>query len=358
MAKLRVAVIGAGNGGQTMAGHLGMIGHRVRLYNRTASKLGPIQKCGGIKLTEAVHGFGKIEMASERIGDVVDDAEVIMITTTADAHSQIALMLTPYLKDQQIVVLNPGRTLGALEVKKIFNSKIPEKKIFVAEAQSLVYACRMDGPGSVRVIGVKDKVLLSAWPQSDLSLVLEKLHHLYPCFVPVESILITGLENFGAIFHTAIVLFNAAAIERGDSFYFYNDITPQIAMFLKNLDEERVKIGAAYGFKLHTCEEWVSFAYKNVEGNDLYSKMRNNPAYFKILAPKHIRSRLLTEDIPTGILPMIELGKVAGVELPLMNSVFNIGQALLEENFLVAGRTLANLGLEGKSVSDILEYLK
>lgn len=357
MDKLTVAIIGAGNGGQAMAGHLGMIGHRVRLYNRTESKLEPIKKYGGIALTEAVQGFGKIEMVSGEMSNVIRGAEIIMVTTTADAHDQIALSMAPYLEDGQVVVLNPGRTLGALEVKNIFNSIIPEKKIFVAETQSLIYACRIETPGVVRVIGVKNRVLLASWPESDMKIVLKKLENLYPYFIPVESVLITSLENIGAIFHPAIVLFNAAAIERGNSFYFYNDITPQISLFLKKLDEERLKIGAAYGFNLHSCEEWISFAYSNIDGNDLYSKMKNNPAYFKILAPQNIKSRLLMEDIPTGILPMIELGKVAGLELPLMTSVFTIGQALLEENFLSTGRTLSNLGLEGKTLSEIKNYL-
>lgn len=358
MKNLTIAIIGAGNGGQAMAGHLGMLGHRVRLFNRNTDTLDRIRKRGGIELKEAIKGFGEIELASGNMADVVKGTEIVMVTTTADAHGEIALLMAPHLEDGQIVVLNPGRTLGALEVKKIFDGQIPNKNILVAEAQSLVYACRMETPGVVRIIGVKDRVLISAWPRADLEVILGRLKYLYSCFVPVESVLITSLENFGAIFHTAIVLFNAAAIERGNSFYFYNDITPQISLFLKKLDEERLKIGEAYGYKLHSCDEWVSFAYDGVEGNDLYTKMKNNPAYFKILAPTHIRSRLLMEDIPTGILPMIELGKVAGLELPLMNSIFVIGQALLEEDFMATGRSLSNLGLQGKSVWEIRRMLR
>jgi opine dehydrogenase len=351
---LEVSVIGMGSGGHAVAGHLGMLGHRVRVFNRTASKLEAIASSGGVELTEVIKGFGRVELVSGNVADIVRGAKVIMVTTTADAHAAVAGLVAPYLEDGQIILLNPGRTLGAFEVRRIFDLLIPDRKVYVAEAQSLVYACRLEKPGLVRIIGVKDKVLLSTLPASDIRLVSEKLKALYTCFFPVQNGLITSLENVGAIFHPPIVLFNAAAIERGNVFRFYNDITPQISSFLNKIDKERLMVGDAYGVALHTAEEWVSFAYSNIHGTDLYSKMKNNPAYFEVLAPQSIKSRMLMEDIPTGILPMMELGRAAGLDLPLMSSVLRIAQSLLDWDFYTSGRTLSRLGLAGKSVRDII----
>jgi opine dehydrogenase len=358
MGKLIVAVIGAGNGGQAMAGHLGMNGHKVRLYNRTESVLEPIRTAGGIELKDAIQGFGEVAFASNDIGSVVKNADIIMVTTTADAHRYIAQQLAPHLEDGQIIVLNPGRTLGALEVRSVLSRLVPNKRLFVAEAQSLVYACRAERAGLIRVIGIKDRVLLAALPATDTRIVLDRLKSIYSCFNAAEHILITSLENIGAILHPAIVLFNAAAIERGNSFYFYNDMTPHVAAFLSKLDKERLAIGKAFDIELHNLEEWISFAYSNIEGDDLCSKMKNNPAYYKILAPQAINSRLLMEDIPTGILPMIELGKAAGIELPLMTSIFEIGQSLLEVDFKTTGRTLKSLDLSGKNTVEILRAVQ
>jgi opine dehydrogenase len=85
--------------------------------------------------------------------------------------------------------------------------------------------------------------------------------------------------------------------------------------------------------------------------------MQNNPAYYKILSPPNLNTRLLYEDVPTGILPLSELGKMAGVETPLLTSVLNISQTLLNIDFVKTGRTLRNLGLENTSASDFLKSL-
>jgi opine dehydrogenase len=65
----------------------------------------------------------------------------------------------------------------------------------------------------------------------------------------------------------------------------------------------------------------------------------------------------LLEDIPTGILPMIELGTLCNLELPLLESILNITQALLQIDFRVSGRTLKNLALNNLSRQEFLNLV-
>lgn len=46
-------------------------------------------------------------------------AKIIMVVTPAAGHQDIAQRLSPYLEEGQIIVLNPGRTGGALEVRQV-----------------------------------------------------------------------------------------------------------------------------------------------------------------------------------------------------------------------------------------------
>lgn len=353
---MNISIIGAGSGGQAMAGHFAMLGHKVSLYNRTQSKLAVIQAQQSIILNEAIRGVGYLHRVTSHLAEAIDGAELIMVTTTADAHRELAEKMAPYLNDEQIVVLNPGRTLGALEFASTVR-KLTAKRVYIAEAQSLIYACRAETPGQVRVIGVKNKVLLAAYPNADTEHVLRKVNAVYPCFVKARNILETSLENIGAMLHPSVILFNAATIERGQGFYFYNDMTPAIASFLEQIDHERLMIGRAFGLNLMPVSEWVSYAYNNIKGVDLCEKMKNNPAYFKILAPTSLHSRLLLEDIPTGILPLTELAKLADVKTPLLESVLNIAQALLQIDFHQKGRTLKNLGIDNLTVNELLNQL-
>ena len=111
------------------------------------------------------------------------------------------------------------------------------------------------------------------------------------------------------------------------------------------------------GVDLLSVTEWIKFAYKDTEGDTLCERMKNNPAYHDIKAPGTIFTRQLTEDIPTGVLPIMELGKAAGVEVPLLTSMVNTIEALLDIDLHTNGRSLKNLGLEGKSKDEILNFI-
>ena len=353
----KIAIIGAGNGGQTMAGHLSMMGHQVSLYDIDVPKMKALKDLGGIRLEGCLNGYGKIDTITTDIQVAVEGAEIIMVTTVANAHRAVAKSLAPCLVDGQVVLLNPGRTCGALVFKQTLKNEGCTKRIYLGEAQTLVYACRVIENGHVNVIGIKDEVLLSGLPAKDTDYILQKLNPIFPCFQKADNVLRTSLENIGAMFHPCVLLFNAATIERNELFWFYRDMTEQVAEFIEKFDRERLAVGKAYGVDLLSVREWIKFAYKDTEGETLCERMRNNPAYHDIKSPSTIFTRQLTEDIPTGVLPILELGKAAGVETPLLESMVHICEALLNMDLHTNGRSLKNLGLDGMSKDAILNYI-
>jgi opine dehydrogenase len=340
-----------------MAGALALAGCRVRLWNRDGGRLHAVRQSGCIRLQGAVQGAGVVECCTEDLGIAIRGAALIFVVTTADAHEVLAEQLAPLVEDGQFVLLNPGRTCGAMAVRSVLDRLCPDKDVVVGEAQSLVFACRAEG-ATVRIIGAKDFVPVAACPGRDTARLLAAVQPLFPSFHAAETVLHTGFENIGAIFHPAIVLFNAAAIERGQSFYFYQDMTPRIARFLSALDEERIAAGAAYGIRLNSIFEWIQKAYPQTLGDTLCARLRTNPAYDEILAPESLSSRLLTEDLPTGLVPLHSLGTAVGVPMPLTRALVDLGGALLERDFWTEGRTLVSLGLGGLGPAQILEHLR
>lgn len=354
---MKIAVIGAGNGGQAIAGYAALKGYDVSLFDRNEAKVKELQEKGSIELRGQIKGGGYISRYASNIGDVVADADLVMITTVANAHADVAKAMAPYIKEGQIIILNPGRTCGALVFRQALNEAGCCKRYYLGEAQTLVYACRIIENGVVNVIGIKDDVLLAALPASDTDYIIDKINPLYPCFIKTDNVLRTGLENIGAIFHPCVCLFNAATIERQNEFYFYRDMTEQIATFIEKFDAERLAVGKAYGIDLLGVREWIKFAYNNTKGETLCERMKNNPAYYDIKGPGSIFTRQLTEDIPTGVLPIMELGKAAGVETPLFQSMIEVIASLLNMDFHTDGRSIKNLGLEGKSKEEIINFI-
>lgn len=354
---MKISVVGAGNGGQSIAGYMAMIGYDVTLFDIDVNKVDLLRSKRGIQLEGRLSGFGRIGKITNNWLEAIKGMDLVMVTTVANAHDSVARNMAPFLEDGQVVILNPGRTCGALVFKQALKESNCEKQIYVAEAQTLVYACRLIDTGHVNVIGIKDEVLLSALPAKDTEHVLSVISPIYPCFKKADNVLRTSLENIGAMFHPCVLLFNAATIERNEEFWFYRDMTQQIACFIEKFDKERLAVGRAYGIDLLSVNEWIKFAYNNTQGDTLCERMRSNPAYHDIKSPSTIFTRQLMEDIPTGVLPIMELGRAAGVSTPLLDSMINICSALLDLDMRSEGRTLKNLGLEGLGIKAILDKI-
>lgn len=355
---MKISVIGAGNGGQAISTYASMQGYTVSLYDRDVEKIERLRKLDCFTLEGKITGKTKIANITDNVRESVRDAHIIMVTTTANAHVIVAQSVAPFVEDGQVFILNPGRTCGALVFRQALVEAGCKKHVYIAEAQTLVYACRVVEDGTVNVIGVKDEVLLSAIPSTDTSYVLSQINPLYPCMRPAANVLRTSLENIGAIFHPCVLLLNAGTIERKTEFYFYRDMTERIAAFIEAVDAERLAVGRAYGVELLGVCDWIKFAYKDTAGDTLCERMRNNPGYHDIKSPTSVFVRQLTEDIPTGIIPMMELGKKAGLEMALFQSITSLASTLLGMDLYAEGRTLERLGLAKKTQEEIINFIK
>ena len=152
---MKVAILGAGNGGQAIAGYLAMHNYDVALYDIAEEKINELKTLGGIQLEGRIEGFGKVACITTDIAEAVRGAEIVMVTTVANAHRAVAKSIAPYIEEGQVIILNPGRTCGALVFKQTLNESGCTKRYYLGEAQTLVYACRVIENGHVNVIGIK-----------------------------------------------------------------------------------------------------------------------------------------------------------------------------------------------------------
>lgn len=352
-----VTVIGAGNGGKAMAAHLAIMGAKVTLYNRTWKNIEAINGRGGISLRgkDADQNFGKISLMTSNIEEAVRASRIIMVVVPADAHAEIAQRIANHLVDGQIIVLNPGRTFGAFEFRKILSENNCSANVIVAETQTFIYASRSEGPAQALIYRIKDAVPLAAFPADGTPKVLKALKPYYPQFIDGKTVLHTGLDNIGAIFHPTITLHNAGRIEStGGEFQFYLEgVTPAIAKVMEAIDRERVRIGTALGIKLMTACEWLKMAY-DVEGQDLYETIRMQAGYRGIQAPPTINHRYINEDIPMSLVPMASLGNMLGVRVRGMESIIRLASIIRNKDYWKLGRTVESLGLSNQMPENLL----
>lgn len=348
------AVIGAGNGGCAMAAHLSFMGFPVNLYNRTEGKLKDIRKFGGIRLEGAVEGFGRLNKITADMEEAVRDADVIMITTPATGHRDIATLAAPFLREGQIIILNPGRTGGALEFRNVLRQKGIRKEVIIAEAQTFIYACRILSPVLVKIYSVKKEVKLAAIPAYKTKKVVSILNNAYPQFQAARNILETSLNNIGAVFHPAPTILNSARIETtgGNFDYYIEGISPAVAKIIEKIDKERLDVATALGISADSVLEWLKYTY-GAEGKNLYETIQNTQAYEGIKAPDTVDVRYIFEDVPCSLVPIASFGRLAGISTPTIDSVIELASVMHGVDYCEKGRTVDKLGLEGLNIDQI-----
>jgi len=359
--KAHYTVIGAGHGGKAMAAHLALMGFPVTLYNRTPENIAVIKTRGGIELKSyegGPHGFGRLALVTSDMGEALEQAEVIMVVVPATAHADIARAATPHLRDGQIILLNPGRTGGVLEFTHVLRECGCTADVTVAEAETLIYASRSEGPAQARIFRIKDAVPLAALPATRTPRVLEALALAFPLFIDGVSVLHTSLNNMGAIFHPALTLFNAGRIEStaGEFQFYIEGVTPSVALILEALDRERVTVAASLGIRARTGVEWLRMAY-DATGANLYEAIHNQPGYRGIKAPPTLNHRYITEDVPMSLVPIAALGQRYGVRVRGMDSIVRMACIIHRTDYWRRGRTLDRLGIDQLGVGEIIQFV-
>jgi opine dehydrogenase len=358
---IKYAVIGAGNGGKAMAAHLALMGFQVALYNRTAAHITAIKARGGIDLESydgGPRGFGCLALVTAEIEAAVNFANVIMVVVPSSAHAEVAKSIAPHLRSGQIVILHPGRTCGAIEVAKVLCDENCQADVTVAEAGTFIYASRSDGPAQARIFRIKEALPLAALPATRTADVLDAIHEAYPQFIDGRNVLMTGLDNMGAVFHPALTLLNAGRIEStGGDFQFYIDgVTPAVARVLEVIDRERVTVASALGIRAQTAMEWLKMAY-DASGADLNEAIHNQPGYYGINAPATLNHRYLFEDIPMSLVPIAALGQRYGVSTGGIDSIIKLACIVHRTDYWRRGCTLEKLGIDRLSVSELTHYV-
>jgi opine dehydrogenase len=358
--KISVAVLGAGHGGLALAGYLAQRGHLVALWNRSPERVAPVSERRGIAL--ASHGtlatHAPIALATSDMGAALAGARVIFVAVPACAHAAVARECAAHLRHGQTVLLLPGRTGGALEFRRVLREAGCRAHIVLGEANTFPFAARCVGPASAVLYGAKAEVMAAALPANDTPRLLAACRPYLPMLCPARSVLHTGFANLGAILHPVITLLNADRIEAGDSFDFYcHGVTANVADTLAAADAERLQVAGAYGVPACSLRDWIARAYDH-HADTLLAAVGGNPSYVGIKAPTTLEHRYLLEDVPTGLIPLLQLGRAAWLDLPVLGRLVQLARQRLKSKLWQQERTLDRLGLDRLGAADIQAYIE
>lgn len=351
------AIIGGGNGGQSMAAHLGVQGKSVKIFDVMQETVDAINEKGGIDVEGAVNGFGKVELASTDIGEVIKGTDIVVVVLPSLYHESIARKCAPYLEDGQVVVIHPSSTFAALEFKKVLEEENCTKDVIIGETCTLLYACRLNKPASTHIFGIKNMVTVAAIPASKNDILLERLNSAFPQFKAAKNVLQTSLENINAMMHPGPTILNTSKIENEEDFMYYLDgITPSIGKYVQAMDKERRAIGKALNLDLPSIDDLYREMY-DAKGETLSELVKSVKAYNGVKGQKTLRTRYVLEDIPNSLQPMSSIGKMLGINTKNIDCIINLAKVMLEGEF-IEGRTVESVGIDGLTREELLQYVE
>jgi len=425
MKSQNITVIGAGGGALPTAAYSASLGHKVNLWNRTLENVVEVIEAGrkfkkkglidllfsnshadeiwrqslnantnkilsrceeannrlktitGVKDLTILPVFLNAVYAGENeIEKAVKDADIIRVIIPSTGHRYIAELMAPYLGKkgkEQIVLLEPGRTFGAVEVYNILKEKGTDLNLVtVAEAGTFVYASRILDANLARIMGVKKHVPVAAIPAERTSKIADYVRKfLHPQFNESGdgTVLYTSFDNMGAIFHAKLMPLLAGLVDVVNMYnkdplpldlkieYYRQAVNESIGRVLEKADEERVAVAKAYGVKVPTARKWLERSY-GINGATLDEALSNCHEYTGIMLPDSVNVRYIFEDCRTSALPIFLLGEKAGVQCPSLYAAVIDGGALLNQDFTKDGRTLESMGIKDLSVEQIKKLAK
>jgi len=352
MAIKKIAVLGAGNGGCAAAADLTLRGFEVRLFSRSDKTLLPIMKRGGITLVEGgAENLAGLYFVSTLIIPVVNGADLIIVAAPSVAHEYLAKSLAPYLRDGQIILLNPGHTGGSLHFAHLLRSLGCRADFKLCETVTLTYICRMAGPARVEVYRRTTNLRCAAFPAKLIAELVGDITPVFPNIVAAENVIATGFANINAIMHPAGMLGNAGWIEKtgGDFLYYREGITPSVAAWIEAVDRERLEIVRRFGLEALRFvdifqQSGLTSEDARVSGS-VYRAIHESEPNRSIKSPPSLDHRYIKEDVGYGLVPMAEIGGLLGVKTPVMEALITLASAALGIDFRSAGLTLEKMGL-------------
>lgn len=363
---MEVAIFGAGNGASALACDLSLRGHNVRLWENPAFSANIEYLLANGRMvtsTGAVSGKAQLSCVTTNAEEALDGAEVIFVIMPSFGQESAFNYMVPHIKAGQAVFIMPGN-FGSIALYSKLKANGNAGGVLIGEADTIPYAARLLTDKTCNVFGVKGSMAMSAIPSSDINTLLERLQKVLPLrLTTLPSVMAVGLANTNMIIHCPTMIMNAGRIESGERFSFYTDgMTSSVCKVMEKMDEERLAVAAAFGYKLVTEFEDALSNY-DLDGSRyscLHDIFSTHPVYSKMGkdSPQSVTHRYLTEDVPYLLVPLAELGDIAGIPTPTVDSIIKLAGIVNDTDFMCSGRGIKSMGVEAPSVSSITKMLK
>lgn len=354
----KYVIIGAGNGGQSLAGDMSLRGIKpAAIYDINAPGIDAIRKKGGIQMSgPVVNGFAQIDLATTNLKEAVDVGDVFFICITSNAYRTFAREVASYVKPGQTFLLIPGYVGSSMIFAKALRENGVIEMPLIGETISFPYATRLIEPAHAGIKARKYALPIAAFPAERNEELLDIVKPAIFEAVLGRDSLSVGFNNVNPATHIVPYLLNIDKVEkqRPEDFDFHAWGTETVQRIKQQLDEERCEVMDAMGLEVITYNEFMDLCYKGKN----YTPLPQNESTGLPTTSKQVPDRYIDEDVPMGIVPMARFAKLTGTRVPVINTMIELASIVRQKDFKAFGITLDDMGLEGMEMKEILQYVR
>ncbi len=352
----RVTILGAGSSGMSTAAWLKSQGWETTLCDTPEqSEFDAIKKQKGIILrgNTGSNGCHMPDRLTYDFAEALSDTDRVIICTSAGRHKEIAERVAPLAREGQAFLISPGNFGSFLFREEL--EKQGKTGVYVAELSGNLWACRSHASGEVLVASpLKPALKMAALPACDT----ENVIRIFDGVLPLEGaghVLEASLNSPNVVSHVAGAIVNAVDIERkGKEFAFFLDGMGETTLkCFGAVEKERNAVLETLGMEIYSPSS-EGFMRTLMDR----SSHRELDLFRELDGPSDFAHRYVSEDAACGMAMLVSLGKAYKVPVSFCEALLVMARAINGEDYLVSGRTLENLGLDGLTKEELLKRLE
>jgi predicted dinucleotide-binding enzyme len=331
--------------------------------------------------SDGLRSTGVITASADRVrtisadpAEVIPNADVVIITVPAFAHTAVLRRIRPYVSERTAIGCMPTRggfEFEAAQLAALRESAHPT----LFGLQTLPWSTRVTTVGSeVHIGAAKAEVVLAALPASQAPTIAARLSEMLGTRVlATASFLGLTVGNPGQIIHPGL-MYSHFRSWHGEEYSedsvprLYAEATDEMGVLVERLSDDALATARALeaqsrgAFELQAVvlpiHEWLRTAYDHVTGDtsSVATCFRTGPIQAR-RAPMiesrpgrfvpNFQYRYLSEDVPFGLVVTRALAEIAAVETPMIDDVIVWAQSVLQKAYLVED------GLRGPNAKDV-----
>lgn len=352
-----VAIVGAGAIGRAYATLLARDGHAVALWSPTGAgtrdlpsataDIGPWPGTRALTLVSTGVYTGSTVVAALADPQGLAAADVVIVALPAPAYSNVLPVVASHVRDGQTVLVSAALSLAPLWLAELAAAR-GERPVVAAFGTTVATArARDDG---VAIMTLRTRLGVAAVPASAGPAALATCCALFgDRFDLVDSVLAVTLTNINPVAHAAMALANFTRIERGEAWPQYHYLTPAVARLVEAIDAERRAVAAACQQNVTTIEAHFQRSFDVAQctlaeiAAELHRRRGGPPG------PTSLDTRFVLEDVPYGLVFNAALARVAGIAVPVTESVVTLLSTLYARDFRSENPLIDALGLPGET---------